>query len=96
MPIANISDQATASAAQLKLCPHPYIKCPERLWVCHTKVWHNPLPPPVINWGQTRQTEGRDVSMIIARQLEALLTEKQAICAQRKSLWADLSGYFLL
>ena len=28
--------------------------------------------------------------MIIARQLEALFTEKQAICAQRKSLWADL------
>ena len=45
MPIANVSNQATASAAQLRLCPHPYITAPTPLGVLHN-VWHNPRYRP--------------------------------------------------
>ena len=61
MPIANVINQATASA--------------ESFVPTHTQVPQRPLgvprkagtpaliPDPVINWGQTRQTQGRDVSV---------------------------------
>jgi len=42
MPIATAIDQATATAAQLKVCPHPHIGAPNAHGVCRAKVWHNP------------------------------------------------------
>jgi hypothetical protein len=62
MPIANVINQATATAAQLRICPHAYIRAPNALGVPH--CWHNRISQPtVIIRGQTRQTKGRDVSM---------------------------------
>ena len=71
MPIANVSNQATVSAAQLKLCPHPYISAPTP-WVRRERSGTPALPPrPVINWGQKRQTQGRDVSTRIKEETGA-------------------------
>src|SRR5215472_4414567 len=63
MPIANVSNQATANAIQLRPCPHPYISAPNAPGCAAQR----PAPPALtpraaINLSQTRQTEGGDVS----------------------------------
>jgi hypothetical protein len=63
MPIAHATNQANASSVQSKLCPHPYISAPTPQGGPREAGTPASIPDPVINWGQTRQTQGRDVSV---------------------------------
>ena len=83
MPIANVSNQATASVAQSKTCP-PYISAPNAPGSA-AQCLARPHPRPVINWGQTRQTQGGDVSRTIQQGATLFVV-------QRKRLGVDLLG----
>ena len=96
MPIANAINQANASRRPVKALSPPTHRCPERPWCAAQGLAQPALPPrPVINWSQTRQTQGRDVSTRIKEATGATYRKLGHVRTKNVSVRADRSGRFL-